>query len=101
MGARLPRDPSHFNNTLLPTPLFCAAQWSTKGVCGSPLGLAKKLIDKGLEDQSKDNMSAIVVTFPGAPPFAGGELAASAEGGAPGAAAAAAAAPFSSAAAAT
>lgn len=68
-------------------------------MCGSPLGLAKKLIDKGLEDQSKDNMSAIVVTFPGAPPFSGGELAASAEGGAPGAAAAAA--PFSSAAAAT
>jgi hypothetical protein len=44
-------------------------QWTINGECHSPLGIAKALIDKGLADQSKDNMSAIVVALPNAPAF--------------------------------
>ena len=63
-------------------------QWTARGEVFSAQDIAGKLIDKGLEDQSKDNMSAIVVQLPDGPRFqekrggAGAEAAAYAgEGG--------------------
>ncbi len=48
---------------------FASYGTTTEHPCKNTVDLATALINKGLADQSKDNMSAIVVALPNAPEF--------------------------------
>ena len=63
------RSNSHATHTHTHTHTHAHLQWTARGEVFSAQDIAGKLIDKGLEDQSKDNMSAIVVQLPDGPRF--------------------------------